>query len=280
MRVSAWLTRLAVIALAAGCAADPTAAPRVDGVAAARAMVPADIRSGGRLTIGSELMFAPMEYKQDGKPAGFEIELSAAIADRLGLTLNVVEVEWAKLRENVMAGKIHAAVASMTDNAKRQKEVDYVDYLNVGSSIVVRKGTRGIRDLSDLCGRRVAVLPESIFQDLAESQARQCGAARPLTVVLDKEDEAAVLSGRADAYLDDFPLAVFAVEKYPNLQIVGEQIEASPYGIAVAKNRKALTRAIQLALYDMFQDGTYDALLKKWRLPEGSLKTGAINGGA
>jgi polar amino acid transport system substrate-binding protein len=50
--------------------------------------------------------------------------------------------------------------------------------------------------------------------------------------------------------------------------------------IASAKDRHQLTKAVQGALYDLFDGGTYDELLKKWQMLEGSLKTGAINGGA
>jgi polar amino acid transport system substrate-binding protein len=48
----------------------------------------------------------------------------------------------------------------------------------------------------------------------------------------------------------------------------------------VAKDRKDLIKAIQGALYQLFDDGTYDGLIARWKLNEGALKTGAIDGGA
>jgi polar amino acid transport system substrate-binding protein len=66
----------------------------------------------------------------------------------------------------------------------------------------------------------------------------------------------------------------------PALELSGPQIEAIPYGIGIAKDRKELATAVQTALYSLIKDGSYDALLAKWKVKEGALRTGAINGGA
>jgi polar amino acid transport system substrate-binding protein len=50
--------------------------------------------------------------------------------------------------------------------------------------------------------------------------------------------------------------------------------------MGIAKDRRPLTTAVQTALYALINDGTYDGLLAKWKVKEGALRTGAINGGA
>lgn len=279
MRISAHITGVAAVLALAGCTATAEL-PAQDPVAAIRAQVPADLRAAGTLKVGSDLAFEPMVYVENGKQVGFEVELIGALADRMGLKVEIIQTPWAELRERVVSGQLHATIATMTDTAKRQQEVNFVDYLNVGSSIVVRKGVTGVETLADLCGYRVAVLPDSIYQELAEGQSKRCPAGRPIRLVLDAKSDAAVLAGRADAYLHDYPIAVVAAKKNPGLEVVGDQIEAAPFGIAVAKNQDGLLKAIQAALFELFRDGTYDELLKKWGITEGSLKTGAINGGA
>ncbi|MBW6435761.1 ABC transporter substrate-binding protein [Actinoplanes hulinensis] len=279
MRKLASLTGLAVVLALAGCGA-PDERRAEDPLAAARALVPEDVRAAGKLTVASDLMFEPMEYIEGGEQKGFEVDLAAAVADRLGLSLEFVQTAWEDLRPAVISGKADVVMSSMTDTAKRQEEVDFVDYLNVGSSIVVRADLSGVETLDDLCGHAVAVQAESIYQDLAESQAERCPGGRSMRIVIVPDGKIAVLAGKADAYLHDYPIAVVAADKNPKLKVAGEQIEAAPYGIAVAKERSGLRTAIQTVLFQLFRDGTYDGLLKKWNITEGSLKTGAINGGA
>ncbi|MBO3741694.1 ABC transporter substrate-binding protein [Actinoplanes flavus] len=279
MRKLASLTGLAVVLALAGCGA--TAVPEAeDPLAAARALVPEDIRAAGKLTVASDLMFEPMEYVEGGEQKGFDVDLAGAVADRLGLRLEYVQTSWEDLRPRVISGDADMAMASMTDTAKRQEEVDFIDYLNVGSSIVVRADLAAVKTLADLCGHRVAVQAESIYEELAGSQAEHCPAGRRMRLVVVPNSEEAVVAGKADAYLHDYPIAVVAAEKNPRLKVVGEQIEAAPYGMAIAKERSGLRTAIQSVLFGLFQDGTYDELLKKWNITEGGLKTGAINGGA
>jgi polar amino acid transport system substrate-binding protein len=143
---------------------------------------------------------------------------------------------------------------------------------------VTRKGTGDIGGMAGLCGRRVAAQPDTVFVDMAGAQKTQCGA-KGLTIVESDTPSADVQHGRADAALNDFPIASLDVVKLPGLEISGAQIEALPYGIGVAKDRKSVAKALQAALYAMIDDGTYDALLAKWKVKEGALRTGAINGG-
>ncbi|GAA3441495.1 transporter substrate-binding domain-containing protein [Planomonospora venezuelensis] len=295
MRITPWLAALTAGVLLTGCSADPAApgAPGGSGgsggsdtpaasASAARAHVPDDIRRAGVLVIGSDLSYAPMEFMDGGEQAGFDVDLARAIAAKLGLKLEMRQTGWGDLLDKVESGELDAAMASITDTAERQARVDFVDYLNVGSVVVagVKTDSEGI---TALCGRRVAVPAETIYVGLAEAQNKRCPAGEKLTIVTVAglaDSKQAVLDGKAEVYLDDFPPAAVAVQEHSTLRISGAQIEAAPYGIAMGKRQGTLNKAVQLALYELFEDGTYDGLLEKWKISEGSLKTGAINGGA
>jgi polar amino acid transport system substrate-binding protein len=261
------LLAAAVLAAAPACSAElrtPPAAPAT----AARPLV-----------VGSDLVFEPMEFLQDGKPAGFDYDLAAAIAARLGRPLEFRQTDWGTLLDGVAAGRLDLAMASITDKAARQQVVTFVDYLHVGSSVVVGEHTRDVTGLSDLCGLRLAVQVDTMYADLARDLAATCPAGRPLGVVMVRDTPRnAVKAGQADAFMNDYPVAV-ADAATGGLRISGRQFEAAPYGIAVQKDA-ALVKQVQGALYALFADGTYDRLIAKWKLSEGSLKTGAINGGA
>jgi polar amino acid transport system substrate-binding protein len=281
-RSAAALIGLGLAAGVAGCATahEAPASYAATALTRARAVLPDEVRRAGVLRVGSDLTYPPMESTDNGKPVGFDIELVTALATRLGLRVEVAGTDFGKLLSEVGSHGVDVVLSSMTDTAERQRDVDFVDYLNVGSSLVIGPHTADPGGVRGLCGLRVAVEANTMYPDLVRSLSTNCPVWRPIRTVVVGDPGAAVHSGAADAYLDDFPLAVAAIADSPELKVSGSQIEAAPYGIAVAKDRVDLRTAIALALTAMFDDGSYDKLLSKWHLPEGSLKTAAIDGGA
>ena len=281
MRIVPLLLSVAVtLATAAGCADTEAEIGRpVDRLAEARAALPDSIRQSGVLIGGTDPTFEPMTFMQGPTFAGLDVGLGEAIAQRLGLKVEWRNVGFGDLLDQVEGHKIDFSMSSMFDRAERQKKADFVNYLNAGTSIVVPKGVGDIGGMPGLCGRKVAAQPETVFVEMAEAQKKDCGA-KKLTVVLSDTPSAFVRDGKAQAALNDFPIAALDVEKMPALELSGPQIEAIPYGIGIAKDRKELATAVQTALYALIKDGSYDALLAKWKVKEGALRTGAINGGA
>jgi polar amino acid transport system substrate-binding protein len=251
----------------------------IDRLAEARAALPETIRESGALVAGTDPTFEPMTFKNGADYDGLDVDIAEAIAAKLGLTIRWKTVSFGDLLGQVEEHEIDMSISSMFDRAERQKKADFVNYLNAGTSIVVPKGVGDIGGMAGLCGRRVAAQPETVFVEMANAQKRDCGGKR-LTVVASNKPSADVRDGKADAALNDFPIAALDVEKMQNLELSGPQIEAIPYGIGIAKDRKELTSAVQTALYSLIDDGSYDALLAKWKVKEGALRTGAINGGA
>jgi polar amino acid transport system substrate-binding protein len=273
-------TVLMVLAGTVGCGdGDTGAGVPVDRLAEARAALPDSVKQAGVLVGGTDPTFEPMTFMQGGTFTGLDVGIAEAIAGRLGLTVKWQNVGFGDLLDQVEDHKIDISISSMFDRAERQQKADFVNYLNAGTSIVVKKGVGDIGGMAGLCGRKVAAQPDTVFVEMAEAQKKDCGS-KGLTVVLSSTPSAFVADGKAEAALNDFPIAALDVEKMPTLELSGPQIEAIPYGIGVAKDRKALTGAVQAALYSLINDGSYDALLAKWKVKEGALRTGAINGGA
>jgi len=281
MRIVPLLLSVAVtLATAAGCADSGAEIGRpVDRLAEARAALPDSIKQSGVLIGGTDPTFEPMTFMQGPTFAGLDVGLGEAIAQRLGLKVEWRNVGFGDLLDQVEGHKIDFSMSSMFDRAERQKKADFVNYLNAGTSIVVPKGVGDIGGMPGLCGRKVAAQPDTVFVEMAEAQKKACGG-KKLTVVLSDTPSAFVRDGKAQAALNDFPIAALDVEKMPALELSGPQIEAIPYGIGIAKDRKELATAVQTALYALINDGTYDELLAKWKVKEGALRTGAINGGA
>lgn len=278
--VSLLVTALVLGGGAAGCGNGGAEAGKpVDRLAEAKAALPDAIKKAGVLVGGTDPTFEPMTFMQGETFTGLDVQLVEAIAAKLGLTVKWSNVGFGDLLDQVQGHKIDLSASSMFDRAERQQKADFVNYLNAGTSIVVPKGDGDIGGMPGLCGRRVAVQPDTVYVDMGAAQAAKCGG-KKLTLVRTQTPSAAVAKKDADAALNDFPIAALDVQRDGSLELSGPQIEAIPYGIGVAKDRKALTVAVQAALYSLINDGTYDALLTKWKVTEGALRTGAINGGA
>ncbi|AYN39473.1 ABC transporter substrate-binding protein [Streptomyces dangxiongensis] len=261
--------------------------------------LPQDIRSAGKIRVGSDIAYAPVEFKDaSGKVVGLDPELAAAMGKQLGVTFEFENGTFDALLTGLRSGRNDIAMSAMTDNKNRQEGVDpdtgkkvgegvdFVDYLSAGVSIYTRKGdTNGITTWSDLCGKKLAVERGTISEDLAKQEAKKCPAGKKLTVEAfddDQQSQTRLRSGGVDAASSDFPVAAWAVKNSgggKDFQLVGDQVQAAPYGIAVSKKETQLRDALKAAMDAIIKNGEYKTILEKWGAQDGAVKESAINGG-
>jgi polar amino acid transport system substrate-binding protein len=239
-------------------------------------------------TVGSDVSGAPFEYFGPGKQMlGFDIDLIKAMSVQLGPIL-VINHTFDDLLAAVKRGKFDMAMSAISDTRDREKIVDFVDYFVAGGGIVVRQGNpHRIFAINALCGYTVAIESGTSYLADLQAESKNCEAVgmKPIALVTFKTDDeafAAFQGGNGDAYVADYPVAVSrqANLKDPkSLEVVGRQFNVVPYGIAVAKKNVALQAAVKRALLAAIADGTYDRLLKKWKLEAGAMRSAPINAG-
>ncbi|MGV9990700.1 ABC transporter substrate-binding protein [Streptomyces sp. NPDC003374] len=261
--------------------------------------LPASIRDKGVIKVGSDIAYAPVEFKdKSGKVVGLDPDLAAALGKQLGVTFQFENGTFDALLTGIRSNRYDIAMSAMTDNKSRQEGVDpttgkkvgegvdFVDYLTAGVSIYTRKGdTENITTWSDLCGKKIALERGTVSEDLAKAEAKKCPSGKKLTIEAFDDDQQAqtrLRSGGADAASSDFPVAAYAVKTSgggKDFQIVGDQVEAAPYGIAVGKSNTQLRDALQAALNAVIKSGEYQKILEKWGAQDGAVKESVINGG-
>jgi polar amino acid transport system substrate-binding protein len=252
--------------------------------------LPASIQQSKQLRVGSDVAYAPVEFFKVGTQdvQGIDWDLAQAMAKKLGITVSFANTTFDGIIPALKAKRFDVIMSAMSDTPERQKQVDFIDYFNAGTSILVKKGNpHGIQSLDDLCGKTIALQKGTTQVDVATEQQGKCQAAgKPKINVLtyDKDTDAQlqVRGGRAVADMNDFPVAAYAAQTIgggKDFEVVGEQIQAGPYGIGVRKDDTQLRNALQAALKAVIADGTYDQILQKWNVTKGALKTAAINGG-
>lgn len=230
----------------------------------------------GAITYGVAATFSPFEYIVDGKLTGFDIDLIAALTEKLGAKAVPMNMEFKGLIPALQGGRIDIINSAMYMNEARAEQVDFVPYLEIGNRVVVQAGNpAGITGRDDtLCGKTIAVTLGGIQESQARADDARCTAAgleavTVLTLPTAQDSALTLRQGRADAFFDSTPGTVVMQEKMADVfEAVGDEFESNTQiGIATRKGDTAIAASIQAALDEIVADGTYDALIAKWNLP-------------
>ncbi|MFD5638072.1 MULTISPECIES: ABC transporter substrate-binding protein [unclassified Streptomyces] len=261
--------------------------------------LPKAIRDAGVIKVGSDIAYAPVEFKDSsGKVVGIDPDLAAAMGKQLGVKFDFQNGTFDTLLTGLRSKRYDMAMSAMTDTKDRQEGidsdtgkkvgegVDFVDYFTAGVSIYTPKGkTQDIKTWADLCGKKIAVQRGTVSEDLAKSESKKCTGGKKIAIEAydnDQQAQTRLRGGGADAGSSDFPVAAYAVKTSgggKDFEIVGDQVEAAPYGIAVAKSNTQLRDALQAALDAIIKNGEYDKVIAKWGVDAGAVKTAVVNGG-
>ncbi|MFE3516902.1 ABC transporter substrate-binding protein [Streptomyces sp. NPDC059166] len=263
-------------------------------------LVPQSIKDKGEIKVGSDIAYPPVEFKdKSGKTVGIDPDLADALGKQLGVKFTFENGTFDTLLTGLRSKRYDLAMSAMTDTKDRQEGVDsetkkkvgegvdFIDYFTAGVSIYTKKGDdKGISAWSDLCGKKLVVQRGTVSHDLAKAESAKCGSKGKISIEPfdnDLEAQTRLRGGGADAGSSDFPVAAYAVKTSgggKDFQLVGDQVEAAPYGIAVAKGNDDLTKAIQAALDAIIKNGEYDKVIAKWGVQAGAVTEAKINGGS
>ncbi|UXA18755.1 bifunctional serine/threonine-protein kinase/transporter substrate-binding domain-containing protein [Mycobacterium sp. SMC-4] len=252
----------------------------VDSVAAT---VPDDIRDTGRLVIGVNVPYAPMEFKNaDGQLVGFDVDLMNAVARVLGLVPDYRVTAFETILPMVVDGTFNVGMSSITDTRQRERLVDFVTYLQAGTQWARRPGTS--LGPASACGSRVGVAQGTLQEtDELPAKSGQCTAAgmAPIEmVVFASQDEvtAALVAGEVDAMSADSPVTGFAIKLSRGALVpAGDVFDSKPYGWPVHKGSE-LSESLRLALEHLMDSGEYRAIATMWGVERGMIDQPAVNG--
>ena len=248
--------------------------------------VPAAIKSKGTLTVAADATYPPDEYiASDGKTViGMDADLAKALAQVMGLQASVQNVTFNAIIPGLAAGKYDLGMSSFTDTKEREQTVDFVTYLQAGSSIYVKAdGGPDLTSLDALCGHMVSAERGTIQSDQIDEQDKKCKAeGKPgvTPVILPDQNgvNLAVTSGRADAAMADSPVAAYIAEKSNGqLKVTGGPFPPEPYGIAIPKD-SGLAQPVLAGIKALIADGTYKKILEYWGLQAGAIDNPTIDG--
>jgi polar amino acid transport system substrate-binding protein len=266
-------------------ASSGSALPSVTAEDSLAAAVPADIKSDGVITVGSDTTYAPSEFlAEDGETiVGFDVDLFTLVARKLGLEAEFQTAPFDSIIAGVGSGKYEAGVSSFTINPEREAQASMVSYYSAGTQWSTKKGNPEKVDPDNACGLRIAVQKATVQVDDITARSQQCTAAGDPAITIDQYDAqsdatAAVVSGKDVAGLADSPVMAYAVEQTNGqLELLGDIYDAAPYGYVVAKDQTAFAQAIADAVKSLIDDGTYEQVLKTWGVEDGAIDNPTVN---
>jgi polar amino acid transport system substrate-binding protein len=247
------------------------------------AKVPAEIKSDGKLVVGTDASYAPNEFLDtDGKTViGFDVDLLKVVAGKLGLQVEYTAGQFDEIIPGVLSGKYEVGMSSFTINDDRKAQVNMVSYFSAGTQWAARKGVAV--DPDNACGKRVAVQQGTVQVEDVTARSKACTDAGKPAITVEQfqgQDQAtaSLVSGKNDAMLADSPVCAYAVKQTNGeLEVAGEIYDSAPYGYVIAKEQTALAEVVQDAVEAAIADGSYESALKKWGVEAGAIANPAVN---
>lgn len=201
--------------------------------------------------------------KDPSRVIGFEVDIADAIARELGVSARHSQNAWDSLIPGLKRGDYDIAMNGIEITPQRREEVLFArPYYVYTEQLVVRKDETGIREVSDLKGKKVGTLSgtvaQQILQDIGGIDAKiYAGQVEPY------EDLAI---GRIDAVLLDLPIAAYYGKPNKKLRYAGQPVGEGFYGIAIRKGDDDLKKRIDEILLKLLRSGDLKKIYEKWDL--------------
>lgn len=230
------------------------------------------------LVFCSDLAFPPMEFLEGSEAVGADIDIGNEVAERIGRTAEFTNIGFDGIIAALQSDLCDAIISGMNNTPERAEQVDFVDYLFVGQSLVVQAGNpEGITSLETLCGHAAGSQVGTTNLDTLNAANEACIAAGKEGIDVtgfpaDTDGILALKADRIDAYETDSPVAAYYIAQDPeSFEFGGPAIDALPVGIALRKDNTELRDQIQAAIDEMYADGTMMEILEKWQLQDFAL---------
>ena len=217
------------------------------------------------IKMATNAYFQPYEFYADGKIVGIDAEIAAAIAEKLGMTLEIVDMEFDSIITAVNEGSVDFGMAGMTITEDRLLEVDFsVSYANGVQVIIVKEGSP-ITCADDLFAEGASYKVGVQLGTTGDIYATgDFGSENVTTYSNGNEAVLALLGGSVDCVIIDNEPAKALVAANAGLKILETAYANEDYAICVKKGNSELLAKIDAAIKELTADGTIDAIIANY----------------
>ena len=230
----------------------------------------ADIQAKGTLVLGLDDTFPPMGFRDENtnEIIGYDIDLAAEVAARLGVELVCQPIDWAA-KEMELSGKNIDCIwngMSITDERLASMAMSF-PYMN-NKIVMIAKDSAGYTGIADMAGKNIAVQSGSFAEEVLETYDQYADFYASVNVLAYDEYLTALMDlqqGGVDGVLIDLVVAEYRIAGLgDDSLVVVDSLEDDLYGIGFRKEDVALRDQVNEILLEMEADGTIAAISEKW----------------
>jgi len=242
-------------------------------------LLPEKIRAAGEIHVASNSAYPPFAFKNEaGDASGVESALLRAMAEKLGVKVKFTSIDFTSILPGVKAGRFDIGSGGFNNTEERRKVVEFVNYANAVSGVIVQKGNPHKISVSDLCGKSIAASEGSAqranlgaISDKCQAQGKQ--ALEMPTLKGTPAMVVALKSQRVQGVYIDLAVAGYLVGKDPTIEALPGTVPNADgsklvMGVLMKKGDVQLAKALQAGLNAAIKDGTYGKILKEWGIAD------------
>lgn len=222
----------------------------------------------GKLTMATNAAFPPYEYVEGGQVAGIDAEIAGAIADKLGLELQIDDMEFDSITEALKGGKADIGLAGMTITPDRQEEVDFTVSYATGVQVIIVTEDSDITSADDLlaegASHTIGVQRNTTGDIYTTQDIEDAGLGTIDRYSKGAEAVQALTTGKVDCVVIDNEPAKAFVAEVDGLKILDTEYITEDYAAAMSKENSALYEAVNTALQELIADGTIQGIIDKY----------------
>ena len=222
----------------------------------------------GKLIMATNAAFPPYEYIEGNDIVGIDAEIAGAIAAKLGLELEIVDMEFDSIIESVKGGKADIGLAGMTVTDERKEDVDFTVSYATGVQVVIVAEDSAITSVDDLFAEGASTIigvQRNTTGDLYTTwDLEDAGLATIDRYSKGADAIQALKVGKVDCVvIDNEPAKAFVAEN-EGLKILETEYIEEQYAAAMSKDNAELYKAVDAALQELIEDGTIKGIIDKY----------------
>ena len=222
----------------------------------------------GKLIMATNAAFPPYEFIEGNEIVGIDAEIAGAIAAKLGLELQIDDMEFDSIVESVKGGKADIGLAGMTVTPERQEVINFTASYATGVQVVIVAEDSAIASVDDLFAEgamHVIGVQRNTTGDLYSTwDLEDAGLATIDRYSKGADAVQALLTGKVDCVVIDNEPAKAFVAANEGLKILDTAYAVEDYAAAMNKDNTELYEAVNKALEELIADGTVKAIVEKY----------------
>ncbi|MBO4693195.1 MAG: amino acid ABC transporter substrate-binding protein [Clostridia bacterium] len=215
----------------------------------------------GKLIMATNASFPPYEYKEGNDIVGIDAEIAKLIADKLGLELEIADIEFDSIIPGVQKGKYDMGMAGMTVTNERKEMVNFSNSYAKGVQVVIIKDDSEIASIDDLEGKKIGVQQSTTGDIYASEDYGEENVTKYANGNLAVEG---LKAGKVDCVIIDNEPAKAYVKANEGLKILDTSYADEDYAIAFNKDNTELQTKVNEALKELIADGSVQKIVDKY----------------